>query len=568
MVAMNAQRQYGIVTTRKAKSAEKLSSGYKINRAADDAAGLTISEKMRSQIRGLNKGIENCQDGVSICQVADGALAEVNDMLHRLTELSVKSANGTNTDADRAAIHAEVSHILEEIDRIGDTTEFNTLPVFKGKDIVQTDADGNTLTEGTIPFEDLSLADMTLGVQPLAENNADTLNLRAVISNKDSIAYGKSYSLVYGSGSTSHSSVILNYEKDGNAVSKQVMLKDFSKVSYSESNPTWEKGLRYQDSAEGIDIIISQKVNANDSGTDSKTYGMGYTITDNSTADNMKVDFVFNIDTAYDSNDLKEEYFIDGNKVTKSQKLTGAELANGISIINVTEALPFSQNLSAGNADQVIIGLYGDSLYTKDNLEGDNFDNRMNKSIVHSDKVVTLIYEDVANPSGHNGDVSFDYGIKPATSDPNLGAVPITPKKSDVAIHENDWDVWIQAGPSADNGFKLHFQEMNSTVLGIKGIDLRTANGAKSAIKTISMATDQINDFRSRIGAQTNRIEHTIKNEGNISENTQAAESRIRDTDMAKEMVNLAKENILMQANEAMMAQANQSTQGVLSLLQ
>lgn len=129
--AMNAQRQFGINTKSKAKSTERLLSGYKINRAADDAAGLSISEKMRRQIRGLTQGVENTQDGVSLCQVADGALAEVNDMLHRITELSVKSANGTNSEQDRQYIQNEINEILQEIDRVSDTTCFNELHIFK-----------------------------------------------------------------------------------------------------------------------------------------------------------------------------------------------------------------------------------------------------------------------------------------------------------------------------------------------------------------------------------------------------------------------------------------------------
>lgn len=132
LTAINAQRQFGINSKSKVKSTEKLSSGYKINRAADDAAGLAISEKMRRQIRGLKQGVENTQDGVSLCQVADGALAEVNDMLHRITELSVKSANGTNSDEDRQYIQEEVSQILQEIDRIGETTTFNERKIFTG----------------------------------------------------------------------------------------------------------------------------------------------------------------------------------------------------------------------------------------------------------------------------------------------------------------------------------------------------------------------------------------------------------------------------------------------------
>lgn len=134
LLAMNANRQFNITSKNKAKSSEKLSSGYRINRAADDAAGLSISEKMRKQIRGLSQGIENTQDGVSLCQVADGALAEVSDMLHRINELSIQSANGTNSLSDRQAIQNEIEEILQEIDRIGETTVFNEHAIFRVPD--------------------------------------------------------------------------------------------------------------------------------------------------------------------------------------------------------------------------------------------------------------------------------------------------------------------------------------------------------------------------------------------------------------------------------------------------
>ena len=130
LLAMNAQRQFNITGNQKKKSTEKLSSGYRINRSADDAAGLAISEKMRRQIRGLDQGARNIQDGISMLQVADGALEEVQDMLHRVTELSVKAANGTNSDSDREAIQQEITEILAEIDRISDTTEFNERKLF------------------------------------------------------------------------------------------------------------------------------------------------------------------------------------------------------------------------------------------------------------------------------------------------------------------------------------------------------------------------------------------------------------------------------------------------------
>jgi len=144
MLAMNASRMFGKVNTSQKKSTEKLSSGYKINRAADDAAGLTISEKMRSLIRGLDQGTDNIQDGISLIQIADGALSEVNTMLHRMTELAVKAANGTNTEADRAAIQDEINEISLEITRIGRSTTFNTMPILD--DITGTE-DGGKITK-------------------------------------------------------------------------------------------------------------------------------------------------------------------------------------------------------------------------------------------------------------------------------------------------------------------------------------------------------------------------------------------------------------------------------------
>ena len=157
MMAMNAQRQFNIVGNTKKKSMEKLSSGYRINRAADDAAGLTISEKMRGQIRGLTQGVNNTQDGISLLQVADGALSEVSDMLHRITELSVKSANGTNTESDRQAIQKEINQILYEINRISDATQFNSKQLFGG-------ADGTTIIPAV--YEGTTVGDIMVSGTP------------------------------------------------------------------------------------------------------------------------------------------------------------------------------------------------------------------------------------------------------------------------------------------------------------------------------------------------------------------------------------------------------------------
>ncbi len=198
LLAMNTSRCLNINSKNKARAAEKLSSGYRINRASDDAAGLSISEKMRRQIRGLNQGTDNTQDGISICQVADGALAEVNDMLHRITELSVQSANGTNSDTDRKVIQEEINQILSEINRISDTTDFNTMPLFKDENIKDgsiTDAgDVETPSKNILYALDLSgTCDATKEIEILA--NESGLSIEGISYNWSEFDDGNGHKL-------------------------------------------------------------------------------------------------------------------------------------------------------------------------------------------------------------------------------------------------------------------------------------------------------------------------------------------------------------------------------------
>lgn len=170
IMAMNAQRQFNIVDANKKRTTEKLSSGYRINRAADDAAGLSISEKMRSQIRGLDKGSDNCQDGVSLLQVADGALAEVTAMLHRITQLSIQSANDTNTVSDRAALQAEINQLMGEINGVAEKTHFNTQPVFANNGGMGADSVSNISTTGTPIDDSIKTYDFTADATGISVN--------------------------------------------------------------------------------------------------------------------------------------------------------------------------------------------------------------------------------------------------------------------------------------------------------------------------------------------------------------------------------------------------------------
>ena len=176
LTAMNANRQLGITTGQQAKSSEKLSSGYKINRAADDAAGLTISEKMRSQIRGLNKASDNAQDGISLIQTAEGALNEAHSILQRMNELATQAANDTNTSSDRTAIQKEVNALTSELDRIASTTQFNTQNLLDGT------FSGKKLQVGALENQKISIKITTMnakGIGITADNNMVTTFTKA-----------------------------------------------------------------------------------------------------------------------------------------------------------------------------------------------------------------------------------------------------------------------------------------------------------------------------------------------------------------------------------------------------
>lgn len=430
LLAMNSNRQLGITTKSKVKSTEKLSSGYKINRAADDAAGLSISEKMRRQIRGLMQGVENTQDGVSLCQVADGALAEVDDMLHRITELSIQAANGTNADSDREAIQTEISEILQEIDRIGDTTSFNEMKIFN-----------NTKVEHY--STKISLAGISGGLSFRDELPEDAfLELRA---HEDGLW------------------IEVNGQCYDNSPPLLITYIGWDDTAQYPNGSYWE-----QDSLQP--------------------------------AQNMRL----NIRFPRSYNPYKNQPYITLNINEVSSKKDLIETLNHARIY-------------MDSNDQGIL----------DVTDGSDGAHNYNISNIDLNEIVRVSIEE-------KGEKNF----------------------------------WIQSGCDAGDGIFLEIDSMNTGVLGISDLDVSTIDGADKTIKAIDGALQKINANRSKIGAQQNRLEHTIANEENIVENTTAAESAIRDTDMAKEMVQFSKASILEQVGQSLLVQANQSTQGILSLLQ
>ena len=474
MQAMNANRMLNVTTSGQAKSTEKLSSGFKINRAADDAAGLSISEKMRKQIRGLDQASTNAQDGISAVQTAEGALNEVHSMLQRMNELAVQAANGTNSESDRLAIQNEIDQLTTEIDRVAETTKFNETYLMKGN--------GKTST--------------------------------AIVSAKDAGLPGE----LSGVGT-------------GIATFTMTALK------YGQTISIGAKGYTIGTTVEDVRKMITDGVDLQ------KGNGVGCIITINGTE--YKI-------VASEADEDKTE-----NHLTK-------------------------EHIAAliRDTDKVVIGTQT-VVAMKDTNEADGIGDN-DGSIISAKKAYELIADELRKASSIGADPGHEAKVESSTfmNSPDYAeATQYKTGQTQISFKINEADVQIKqglqiglhVGADSDGTNKIAFtiDTMDSAGLKIKGINVMDKTGAKAtyAIDSIADALAKVSAQRSELGAIQNRLEHTIANLDNVVENTTAAESQIRDTDMAEEMVEYSKNNILAQAGQSMLAQANQATQGVMSLL-
>lgn len=427
ITAMNANRMLGVTTTGQAKSTEKLSSGYKINRAADDAAGLSISEKMRKQIRGLSQASDNAEDGISCVQTAEGALTEVHSMLQRMNELAVKAGNGTMSEDDRQNVQDEIDQLVDEIDRVSETTKFNETYLLKGDD-----------------------------------------------------TGAKTYSASY----------------------KTPVTND---IGYA----------------------------ANKTATDLAWYAEGGT--KKLTLDELKSDYL--------------EVGTDGNVALKEGKKLYTEAADTTGQYGAQK----KDKIAAVADIQAVLTAKSTALTLQDG---------------------TAVKEaDLANYFDADG--TYKGGLYKAATDgtaTEVGAEQIANYVKVTASNASDLLLSFQVGAdtTTENKITVTMQSMSAKSIGVDELKVtgKDSTNADAAVNTISDAIKKVSKQRSALGAVQNRLEHTISNLDNVVENTTSAESRIRDTDMAEEMVSYSKNNILMQAGQSMLAQANQQNQGVLSLLQ
>ena len=441
MQAANANRMLNVTTSAQSKSTEKLSSGYRINRAADDAAGLTISEKMRKQIKGLDRASTNAEDGVSAVQTAEGALTEVHSMLQRMNELATQSANGTNSSTDRQAIQDEIDQLSTEIDRVSETTKFNETYLLKGQ---------NGTTDKYMKAHDAGFAGTLV-------DGDKTATFSMKIKAGESLKIGGTDYDVYA---------------DGSGVSD------------------------LQTSVKGL--IAGKKVTI-----DGTEYTVAATDAD---ATNLKADTI--------AAKIKAGASV---KVDTNDAVTAVDTSKTTSISVKVATDKVKAELEAANDIGAVDG----------------------KSTVTAGKAAA------------DGTVKFEIQKGHATVADTLS-----------------FNLHVGADADSTNKITVDIDAMSSAGLGIKGINVSTEQSATYSIDAIADAISQVSSQRSALGAVQNRLEHTINNLDNVVENTTSAESRIRDTDMAEEMVNYSKNNILAQAGQSMLAQANQSNQGVLSLLQ
>jgi flagellin len=533
IASINTNRQLGISTTNLSKNTEKLSSGYRINRAADDAAGLAISEKMRSQIRGLGRASDNASDGISMIQTAEGALNESHSILQRMRELAVQAANGTETDSDRSNLQDEIEQLQEELDRISTDTEFNTMPLLDGS---LSAASGNVSSAGPkFGIYDTKLKGF---VTASVENVGFLTNTSAVAGSESAIwdNAGKILTLNLADNTTYTQTQIDNLiknakQEDSSATNEPADITvhlTFGSYTATASNLTpgttvTEKGVKAAVAA--TTITSSGYVGANEIAFTAKKYG---------------ADMNLSISIAFDAKEGQEEF---------EQTVAPVYDSDG--------------KITTGSEGSWTLHLRSGKEYTEADLE----------SIIAKAGVpleVELSGDDPDEPNTLFVTTNFTVALNRMTGGAGLGDDDAYLGQPNYSVASGGGGVILQVGANEGQTMSFSIDDMSAQALGVNAgnVDLSTQSGASKSIGNIDEAIGKVSKQRALLGAVQNRLEHTIANLDNTAENMQAAESTIRDVDMAEEMVQYSKNNILQQAGQSMLAQANQSTQGVLSLLQ
>ena len=539
IAALNTYRQLSTNSANGSKSLEKLSSGLRINKAGDDAAGLAISEKMRAQIRGLDQASRNAQDGISMIQTAEGGLNEVHSILQRMRELADQSANGTNTADDRKAIQDEVTQLKQEIDRIGNTTEFNTQKLLNGslKGAAGASVGANNTIGGIVGKLEagkMTGANALKGDLAAITTGTDTLTIdgQKIDVNWDTLLTTEDKSLLKSNLSAADATT-LNKAKDiiVNAINTAI---DNSGKNVAHVNGYLDASNKIvlQSGTVGTksEVTLSAKASATSIGSKllSQTDG------DVSTAANIGTN-------KYNGSAItakKFDVYLGNTLIGESGSLT---VANGADMSTAATALQTAVNAAITAYNTATGKGTGEEGFVEAVTVAVGDDGRFN----------------ITSPSG-------PINLKDQIGETAVSDLGLSAAQTQAA---GNGGMTFQIGANKGQTITFGINDMRSAALGISGIDISTAGGASTALTSLDSAIKNVSSERSKLGAVQNRLEHTINNLNTSSENLTAAESRIRDVDMAKEMMEFTKNNILSQAAQAMLAQAQQQPQGILQLL-
>jgi len=570
IAALNTHRQLNSATTAQSKSMEKLASGLRINKAGDDAAGLAISEKMRGQIRGLDQASKNSQDGISMIATAEGALNETHDILQRMRELATQASNDTNVGVDRNEIQKEINQLTSEINRVGNTTEFNTQSLLKGDGKVNLAETGKAtnanLTGGNVTTTEATqtvtvgaaatngqTAEFTLNGEKITITFATNPGLLADENTLD----GKSFDVtgnsatVYLNSTTATAQVTDSADTAAKAITnalKEIIAKnDALKGNFTASSAATDEvtvaATKTGLAAGGAGSIATSSGTIN--GAASGAASVGVTNAAKATAADV-VDFT-GVTTPATAQEFVGKGFTVGDKQIEFYNADkGAYTGTGIGV-NISAAT------SAADMIKAVVDQAGPQV----------------KDVVFSTGTAgKLTVTAAAGGEAGNSIRVTDGGVQEKfTANFQVGANKGQSMTIEIAdMRASALGITSKAGAEG-------FTTANSVTDGTNNtnkeaaLDVSSHESASAAIKTINDAIEKVSAQRSNLGASQNRLEHTINNLNTSSENLTAAESRIRDVDMAKEMMEQTKNSILSQAAQAMLAQANQQPQGVLQLL-
>ena len=614
--ALNAYRNLAVNQSNTAKNLEKLSSGLRINRAADDAAGLAISEKMRSQIRGLEVAERNALDAISLIQTAEGALSSVHSMLQRMRELAVQASNDTLEPSDRAAIQAEVDQLTKEIDRIADTTQFNQKLLFSGKaegrpfattnkpNVIKYDTSvpGSNTWKGVVYANPSFQGGFDLEIpNKIAESDINELEGVKITIN------GRTYEFDTNKNGITSGNIMINLNslltKQGNDDGEIERLNQIANAIKSAIQ------------ANDPDLVVNLQPAQGDSTNDGNVTNAILSIRTKNAAspadfqpggkyENLAKVNIVGTDTSQDQSDFIFKDF-EGKTFTPNGTNETAKFAKADSSQAAAVQISFAE--MPKNGDQLQIDGYVFTFRDKPSSDAYNLGTTTYEISIRQDRQSMLNDIETILKAGQSNndtnlaalnsvDVIGTATLSLTTSKTNNGNTYQANGKAaglEVKLVDNDFaqnagavlDLEMQIGANESETMKFDISVMDAVALGlareadhqtpitqsglnaVAGIDVTTAVAARAAITTVDEAIRKVSEERGKLGAIQNRLEHTINNLKTAHENLTSAESRIRDTDMAMEMTNFTKNNILNQAAQAMLAQSNQLPQGILQLL-